>query len=55
MRPKNVKKSHWFQYNVLFLMEHFSGRKKYNRLGNAEKKLYKQIDEYISSRATRRR
>lgn len=50
MRPQNVKLSHWLQYNALFLSEHFLGERWYQKLlGNTEKRLYKKIDEWVSS------
>jgi hypothetical protein len=49
MKPNNVKSSHWWAYNTLFLLEHLMGPRLYNKvLGNTEKKLYSAIDEYVT-------
>ena len=50
MKPNNVKTSHWWAYNALFLAEHILGEKWYPKIfGNTEKKLYKKIDEYATA------
>lgn len=49
MKPGNVKTSHWWAYNALFFAEHILGEKWYPKVfGNIEKKLFKNIDEYIT-------
>jgi hypothetical protein len=49
MKPHNVKSSHWYLYNTLFLLEHLLGHGLYNTLFSSyEKKLFKSVDEYVT-------
>jgi hypothetical protein len=49
MKPKNVLRSHWLQYNTLFFLEHILGEKWYPKIfSETEKRLYKKIDEHVT-------
>lgn len=42
-----IKKRHWLLYNILFLLEHFLGRKKFLKVfGSVEKRLINKVQNY---------
>jgi hypothetical protein len=50
MKPEKVKLSHWWQYNLLFFMEHMIGAKSFKKwFGNIEHTLFMKIDHYAAN------
>ncbi len=50
MRPANVTSAQWLRYNMLFLAEHFLGRRRFERLlRDQEARLYREIDHHAAA------
>jgi hypothetical protein len=48
-KPENVTTARWLQYNTLFFIEHFLGRKNFLALfGGIERRMFKAIDEHAA-------
>ncbi len=56
MRPEQVSRADWLEYNALFFAEHFLGHANYRRLFRSrERRLWESVDRYASSHPPRER
>jgi hypothetical protein len=49
MRPEGVSRAHWLRYNMLFMLEHLLGERRYGSMfGDYERRLYSEIDAALA-------
>jgi hypothetical protein len=53
MKPASIRTKDWYNYNLLFFMEHLLGYQRFQKyFGASQKKLYGKIDRYLAGAST---